>query len=187
MVYDAMDVADMHSFLQELMPNEPWNSPDMKHTARRWMEMMQAMGRNGTEDFEFTVFANPGHDELIIQKDIQFASLCSHHLLPFFGTCHVGYIPADNIVGLSKIPRLVHFLARGTWTQEGLTQAIANYMEERLTPVGVAVILTNVVHTCYTVRGIKERGSTTTTSAMKGAFSDHSRLARGEFLSLLNT
>jgi len=183
--YD-MQVRHALSLLQELLPNEQWASQDMVDTAGRWCKMMESMSRNGPMPFDFTTFKNPEHDELVIQRDIQFASLCSHHLLPFLGTAHVAYVPQGTIVGLSKIPRLVHWLAKGTWTQEGLTQAIANYMEEALQPLGVAVVLCNVQHTCMTIRGIKERGSSTTTSAMKGCFADHDRLARAEFLSLLS-
>lgn len=181
-----MAYSEARELLQNLLPDEPWDSPDMKRTAERWVQMMRGMARNGPPDFEFTTFDNPGYDEMLLQRDIQFSSLCSHHLLPFIGTAHVAYIPDKKIVGLSKIPRVVHYLCLGTWTQEGLTQTIANYFEETLDPVGVAVVLTNVQHTCMTVRGVKERCSTTTTSAMKGAFSDHSRLARAEFFSLLS-
>jgi GTP cyclohydrolase I len=186
-VASDLNVKHALSLLQDLMPKEPWQTQDMVDTAHRWCKMMESFARGAAPDFECTVFDNPGHDELVIVKDIQFAALCAHHLLPFFGTAHVGYIPAGKIIGLSKIPRLVHYLARGTWTQEGLTQSIANYLEELLKPVGVAVVLCDVTHTCMSVRGIKERASTTTTSSMKGAFYDHNKLARAEFFSLLNT
>jgi GTP cyclohydrolase I len=173
------------ALLEDLMPNEPWQGQDMINTAGRWCRMMEMMSRTDAPDFEFTTFKNPGHDELVIEKDILFSSLCSHHLLPFFGTAHVGYIPQARLAGLSKLPRLVHWMSKGTWTQEGLTQAIANYLEAELQPLGVAVIMLDVTHTCMTIRGVKERTSTTTTSAMKGVFANHDRLARGEFLSLL--
>jgi GTP cyclohydrolase I len=147
--------------------------------------MMKSMQRTPL-DFNMTTFDNPGHDELVIVRDIEFSTLCSHHLLPFYGTAHVGYIPDTKIIGLSKIPRLVHWLAKGTHTQEDLTQLIANFLVEELEPIGVAVVLCNVQHTCMSIRGIQERHATCTTSALKGAFYDHNKLARGEFFSLLN-
>lgn len=171
--------------LKQALPNEPWDNPDMQDTPKRWFKMMQELGRQPEENFNFTVFDNPGHDEMVLVKDIQFASLCAHHLLPFFGVCHVAYLPHEKIVGLSKIPRLVQHLSKGTWTQEGLTQTIANEFEKRLEPLGVAVIMPNIVHTCMSIRGIQERAASTTTSAMKGRFADHDRLARSELLALL--
>lgn len=184
----ASDMIKRHALnvLQELMPNEDWHSQDMVNTAMRWCKMMEEMSNDGKGmPFEFTTFKNPGHDELVLVKDIEFASLCAHHLLPFFGRVHVAYVPNGTIVGLSKIPRLVHYLSKGTWTQEGLTQRIANFLEEVLDPIGVAVVMPDTIHTCMKVRGIKERMATTTTSAMKGCFADHERLARAEFLALL--
>lgn len=181
-----MQVRHALSLLQELLPNEDWKSQDMVDTAERWVKMMTGLSRTMEPDFKLTVFENPGHDELVVIRDIEFSTLCSHHLLPFYGAAHIGYIPNGKIIGLSKIPRLVHWLAKGTWTQEGLTQKIANTLMEVLhDPVGVAVVLCNVQHTCMSIRGIEERHATCTTSALKGAFYDHNKLARGEFFALL--
>jgi GTP cyclohydrolase I len=177
------EIAD---FLRDMLPNEDWGKPDMVDTPMRWAKMMAELGRQPEMNFNFTVFDNPGNDEMVLVRDVHFASLCAHHLLPFYGKCHLAYLPGKKIVGLSKIPRLVQHIAKGTWTQEALTSAIADKFEELLEPLGVAVVMPNIVHTCMSIRGVQERSATTTTSCMKGRFADHDRLARAEFFSLLS-
>lgn len=121
-------------------------------------------------------------DELVMQTDIPVWSLCEHHLLPFFGVVHIGYIPCGTVVGLSKFKRLVEVFARRFQVQERLTQQIAQAIQEYVRPVGVGVVV-QCRHTCMESRGVETQGSVTTTSAMYGALRDKSA-ARAEFLEL---
>ncbi|MFZ5928848.1 MAG: GTP cyclohydrolase I FolE [Acidobacteriota bacterium] len=120
-------------------------------------------------------------DEMVVVKDIEFFSLCEHHLLPFYGKAHVAYIPKNKIIGLSKIPRLVDVFARRLQVQERLTQQIAACIQEVLDPQGVAVI-TEARHFCMMMRGVEKQHSSTTSSAMLGEFR-HRKETRDEFLS----
>jgi GTP cyclohydrolase I len=123
------------------------------------------------------------YDEMVIVKDIELFSLCEHHLLPFFGTCHVAYLPNRKVVGLSKIPRLVNMFARRLQVQERLTSQIAQALMEHLEPRGVAVVV-EARHLCMAMRGVEKQHSQTVTSAMLGEFRENGR-ARTEFLSLI--
>ncbi len=123
------------------------------------------------------------YDEMVIVKDIEMFSLCEHHLLPFFGTCHVAYLPDRKVVGLSKIPRLVNMFARRLQVQERLTSQIAQALAEQLEPRGVGVII-EARHLCMAMRGVEKQHSNTVTSAMLGEFRENAR-ARAEFLSLV--
>ncbi|MBN9657467.1 MAG: GTP cyclohydrolase I FolE [Acidobacteria bacterium] len=120
-------------------------------------------------------------DEMVVVKDIEFFSMCEHHMLPFYGKAHVAYIPKNKIIGLSKIPRLVDVFARRLQVQERLTQQIAECLQEVLDPVGVAVI-TEARHFCMMMRGVEKQHSSTTSSAMRGAFRQR-KDSRDEFLS----
>jgi GTP cyclohydrolase I len=123
------------------------------------------------------------YNEMVIVKDIDFYSLCEHHLLPFFGKCHVAYIPNGKVVGLSKIPRLVDIFAHRLQVQERLTNQIANTLREKIKPLGVAVV-TEATHLCMAMRGVEKQNSVAVTSAMLGAFREDAR-TRAEFLDLL--
>ncbi len=123
------------------------------------------------------------YNEMVIVKDIDFYSLCEHHLLPFFGKCHVAYIPNGKVVGLSKIPRLVDIYARRLQVQERLTNQIANTLLEKINPLGVAVV-TEATHLCMAMRGVEKQNSVAVTSAMLGAFREDAR-TRSEFLNLI--
>lgn len=123
-------------------------------------------------------------DEMVLVKDIEFFSLCEHHLLPFFGKVHVAYLPKDKVIGLSKIPRIVNMFARRLQVQERLTQEIAEAMAEVVSPRGVAV-LCEASHFCMMMRGVEKQHSATLTSAMLGAFRKN-KASRDEFLSLVN-
>jgi GTP cyclohydrolase I len=123
------------------------------------------------------------YDEMVIVKDIEMFSLCEHHLLPFFGSCHVAYLPNRKVVGLSKIPRLVNMFARRLQVQERLTSQIAQALMEHLEPRGVGVVI-EARHLCMAMRGVEKQHSHTVTSAMLGEFRENSR-ARTEFLSLI--
>ena len=123
------------------------------------------------------------YSEMVIVKDIDFFSLCEHHLLPFFGKCHVAYIPSDRVIGLSKIPRLVDVFARRLQVQERLTNQIANTIRDTINPLGVAVVM-EATHLCMSMRGVEKQNSFAVTSAMLGAFRERSR-TRMEFLELI--
>ncbi len=122
------------------------------------------------------------YDEMVIVKDVEMYSLCEHHMLPFFGKVHVAYIPKGKVIGLSKIPRLVHAFAPRLQVQERLTQQIAEAIEEAIEPQGVGVVI-EAQHLCMMMRGVEKQQSSTVTSAMKGAFHEHN--TRNEFLSLV--
>src|SRR5688500_18644195 len=123
------------------------------------------------------------YSEMVIVKDIDFYSLCEHHLLPFFGKCHVAYIPRGRVLGLSKIPRLVDVFARRLQIQERMTNQIAETIREKLDPMGVAVVCEGT-HLCMSMRGVEKQNSFAVTSAMFGIFRDNAR-TRMEFLELI--
>src|SRR5947208_9114291 len=123
------------------------------------------------------------YSEMVIVKDIDFYSLCEHHLLPFFGKCHVAYIPSTKVIGLSKIPRLVDVFARRFQVQERLTNQIAATISDKIAPLGVAVVI-EATHLCMSMRGVEKQNSFCVTSAMAGVFRDNSR-TRMEFLELI--
>jgi GTP cyclohydrolase I len=133
--------------------------------------------------FDLTTFPNDEHyDELVLARDIPFESLCEHHLLPFHGTAHVGYIPDDRILGLSKLARVVELFARGLQVQERLTTQIANWLDEHVQPRGVGVVI-EAEHLCMSLRGVRAQGSRTVTSAVHGLLRHDSR-SRQEFFAL---
>lgn len=133
--------------------------------------------------FDLTTFPNDeGYDELVVARDIPFTSLCEHHLLPFVGVAHVGYLPGERILGLSKLARVVERFSRGMQTQERLTKQVATWLEGRLHPKGVGVVL-EAEHLCMTLRGANARGARTTTSALGGLVREDPR-TRQEFLAL---
>jgi GTP cyclohydrolase I len=123
------------------------------------------------------------YDEMVLVRDIEMYSLCEHHLLPFYGKCHIAYIPDGKIVGLSKLPRIVDVFSRRLQVQERLTTQIAQALEELLRPKGVAVV-TEAYHLCMMMRGVQKQNSTTLASCMLGAFKEEDK-TRSEFLSLI--
>ena len=130
-------------------------------------------------DALFTVDCN----EMVIVRDIDFYSLCEHHLLPFFGKCHVAYLPRTQVIGLSKIPRLVEMFSRRLQVQERLTNQIATTLSDALNPLGVGVVI-EATHLCMRMRGVEQQNAFAVTSAMLGGFRDDAR-TRMEFLELL--
>lgn len=146
--------------------------------ARAYAELLQP------EPFSLTTFANDeGYDELVVTKDISFHSLCEHHLLPFTGVAHVGYLPDERILGLSKLARVVEHFARRLQVQERLTSQVAAWLDEHLHPKGVGVVI-EAEHLCMSLRGAKVKGSKTVTSALSGLVR-HDQRTRAEFLSLV--
>ena len=125
------------------------------------------------------------YDEMVIVKDIEFFSMCEHHMLPFYGKVHVAYLPKDRVIGLSKIPRLVDVFARRLQIQERMTQEIAQTIQDLIDPLGVGVVC-EARHFCMMMRGVEKQHSGAMTSAMLGAFR-HRKETRDEFLSLINS
>jgi GTP cyclohydrolase I len=149
-----------------------------RRVAAAYAEMLTA------PPFDATTFPNDGgYDELVVVTDISFTSLCEHHLLPFSGVAHVGYLPGDRIVGLSKLARLVEHRSRRLQVQERLTVEIADWLEESLQPKGVGVVL-EARHGCMAVRGVRQPDAVTTTSALRGRVREDGR-TRQEFLGLI--
>jgi GTP cyclohydrolase I len=135
------------------------------------------------ESFDLTTFPNgEGYDELVIARNIRFHSLCEHHLLPFHGVAHIGYLPGERILGLSKLARVVDLFAAGLQVQERLTRQISNWLEDHLEPRGVGVVL-EAEHLCMSLRGVVKPGATTITSALHGLVRTDPR-TRDEFLTL---
>jgi GTP cyclohydrolase IA len=156
-------------------------SPGLAETPRRvaaaYAELLTP------EPFTLTTFPNDeGYDELVVVRDIPFQSLCMHHLLPFHGVAHVAYLPAERIVGLSKLARVVEHYSRDLQVQERLTKQVAACIQEKLAPKGVGVVL-EAEHLCMSLRGVQKAGARTVTSALHGLVRDDPR-TREEFLSL---
>jgi GTP cyclohydrolase IA len=158
----------------------------LRDTPKRVENALRFLTGGYTEDVDamlnnalFTV----DYNEMVIVRDIDFYSLCEHHMLPFFGKCHVAYIPNGKVVGLSKIARLVDIYARRLQVQERLTNQIANTLLDKIDPLGVAVV-TEATHLCMAMRGVEKQNSVAVTSAMLGAFRNDAR-TRAEFLDLI--
>ncbi len=141
-----------------------------QRAAKALQFLTQGYHQNVEEVVNDAIF-NEEYDEMVIVKDIECYSLCEHHLLPFFGKCHVGYIPRKKIIGLSKIPRIVDMFARRLQVQERLTKQIAEALQEVLAPAGVAVVI-EAQHLCMMVRGVQKQHSQTMTNVMLGEFRD---------------
>ncbi|MDQ0257485.1 GTP cyclohydrolase I [Evansella vedderi] len=153
-----------------------------KRVARMYEEVFQGLNQDPKEHFA-TIFGEE-HEELVLVKDIPFYSMCEHHLVPFYGSAHVGYIPrGGKVTGLSKLARAVEAVARRPQLQERITSTIADSILETLDPLGVIVVV-EAEHMCMTMRGVKKPGSRTVTSAVRGAF-EKNAAARSEVLSLI--
>ena len=159
--------------------------PDSEHLQDTPMRVALAYREFLTpEPFVATTFPNDeGYDELVLARDIPFHSLCQHHLLPFAGVAHVGYLPGDRILGLSKLARVVEHFARRLQVQERMTKQIGDWLDDRLSPKGVGVVL-EAEHMCMSLRGVEKHGATTVTSALRGSVRDDAR-TRQEFLALV--
>jgi GTP cyclohydrolase I len=159
--------------------------PDSEHLLRTPHRVALAYQELLTPDgVDPTTFPNDeGYDELVLVRDIPFHSLCEHHLLPFVGKAHVAYLPKDRILGLSKLARVVEHFSRSLQVQERMTQQIAGWLEARLAPRGVGVVL-EAEHMCMRLRGVRIPGTMTVTSTLRGTIRDDAR-TRGEFLDLV--
>jgi len=160
--------------------------PNLLHTPKRvasmYLEMFHGL-REGAEP-TITTFPNEEHYQaMVMEREIPFYSMCAHHLVPFYGHAHIGYIPNHRIVGLSKLPRVLEFYARRPQIQERLTEQVANFLWSRLEPLGTMVVI-EARHLCMEMRGVKKHGTLTITSAIRGCFGD--RKVREEFLTILN-
>lgn len=141
---------------------------------RMYEEFLRPSGK-----IKLSVFDNPGYDQMVVVKDIQFVSLCEHHLLPFWGVAHIGYLPLKYVVGLSKLARIVDYHAKRLQIQERLTEQIAHYIHEAIGPSGVGVVL-EAEHSCISFRGVQKPGHKTITSSLQGDFRNAE--TREEFL-----
>ncbi len=157
------------------------DDPDLAATPRRFAHALAELLT--APEFDATTFANhEGYDELVLVEDVPVQSLCEHHLLPFVGVAHVGYLPDQRILGLSKVARTVDHFARRPQTQERLTTQIARHLSDTLVPRGVGVVV-EAEHTCMTLRGARAPGTRTVTSALLGHLREDPA-ARAEFLAL---
>jgi GTP cyclohydrolase I len=153
-----------------------------ERVAKMYLELFQGL-TEGAEP-KVTFFPNDEHyTAMVIEKDIPFYSLCSHHFVPFYGHAHIAYVPNDKIVGLSKMPRILEFYARRPQLQERLTEQVAAFLAAKLDPQGVMVVV-EARHLCVEMRGVKKPGALTVTSAIRGIF--FNKPVREEFLDLLN-
>ncbi len=183
----SVDLARLEAAVREILlavgenPDREGLIKTPSRVARAYGELLAGMADDPRHHLK-TVF-NERYDEVVLLRDIQFSSLCEHHLLPFTGVAHVAYLPDGKVVGLSKLARLVEGFARRLQVQERLTTQIADAIMEELNPIGAACVI-EAEHTCMTLRGAKKHGSTMVTSALRGIFKDNPS-SRGEMLSLI--
>lgn len=186
------------------VPRTLHRPPDRAAAQRAVADLLRALGRDPSgahlaetprrvadallemltpREFDLTTFPNDeGYDQLVLARDIPIQSLCEHHLLPFRGVAHIGYLPGDRILGLSKLARVAEMFARDLQVQERLTQQIAGYLQRELRPVGVGVVI-EAEHECMSLRGVRATGARTVTSALYGLLRTDDR-SRSEFLAL---
>ena len=182
-----------HDTLEQLTRNllkEIGENPDREgllktpsRVAKSWEFFSKGYNQNLEEIINNAVFEEDAKD-MVIVRDVEFFSLCEHHLLPFFGKAHVGYIPNGKVIGLSKIPRIIDMFSRRLQVQERLTHQVAEVLQDVLNPIGVAVVMEGR-HMCMQMRGVEKQNSFASTSAMLGQFRKSSE-TRSEFLSIIN-
>lgn len=176
---------DNNRELLELIGEDPQREGLVKtpnRVARSWEFFSQGYRANLDDIINDAIF-HEDCSEMVVVRDIEFFSMCEHHMIPFFGRAHVGYLPNQKVIGLSKIPRIVDMFARRLQLQERLTSQIANTIEEVLDPVGVAVVMEGR-HLCMQMRGVEKQNSFASTSAMLGQFRKSAE-TRSEFLSII--
>jgi len=179
------DIADLARSMIRMIGEDP-DREGLQRTPERFEHALRYLTSGYRQDPEkilnHAVFS-VCYDEMVVLKDIEMFSLCEHHMLPFFGRCHVAYIPDKKVVGLSKIPRLVDMFARRLQIQERLTNQIAQAIQKSVNPLGVGVVI-EARHLCMVMRGVEKQRSETITSAMLGAFRENKQ-TRDEFLALI--
>ena len=186
--YDEKCTKSLSSNYKEVIVNlgeDPTREGLLKtpeRVAKAMQFLTQGYDQNPQEILKSAMFAEK-YDEMVIVKDIEVYSLCEHHMLPFFGKCHIAYIPNGHIVGLSKFPRMVDAFSRRLQVQERLTDQIRDCLDDTLNPQGVAVCI-EAQHLCMQMRGVQKQNSITTTSAFSGAFMEED-ITRQEFMSLV--
>ena len=178
-------VADRMKEVLEMLGEDP-SREGLVHTPERYEKAMRYLTRGYEESLEQIVngaLFRAESDEMVIVKDIEFFSMCEHHLLPFYGRIHVAYLPKERVIGLSKIPRIVNMFARRLQLQERMTQQVAEAVETAISPRGVAV-MAEARHFCMMMRGVQKQHSGAITSTMLGAFRSN-KATRDEFLALV--
>jgi GTP cyclohydrolase I len=178
-------VADLVRRMLQLIGEDP-DRDGLRHTPERFEKALRYLTNGYHQDAEKLLngaMFSVTYDQMVLVKDIEVYSLCEHHMLPFFGKCHVAYLPDKKVVGLSKIPRLVNMFARRLQIQERLTNQIASAIQQKIAPLGVGVVI-EARHMCMVMRGVEKQNSQTVTSAMLGSFRENVQ-TREEFLSLI--
>jgi GTP cyclohydrolase I len=178
-------IAELVRKMLHLIGEDP-DRDGLRHTPERFEKALRFLTSGYHQDPEKLLngaMFSVCYDEMVLVKNIEIYSLCEHHMLPFFGKCHVAYIPDKKVAGLSKIPRLVNMFARRLQIQERLTSQIAGAVQQKIAPLGVGVVI-EARHLCMVMRGVEKQSSQTVTSAMLGAFRENER-TREEFLSLI--
>jgi GTP cyclohydrolase I len=184
-VGESESIADLVRRMIQLIGEDP-NRDGLRHTPERFEKALRFLTSGYQQDPEKLLngaMFSVCYDQMVLVKDIEVYSLCEHHMLPFFGKCHVAYIPDKKVVGLSKIPRLVNMFARRLQIQERLTNQIASAIQQKISPLGVGVVV-EARHLCMVMRGVEKQNSQTVTSAMLGSFRENVQ-TREEFLSLI--
>ena len=178
-------IADLTRRILRMIGEDP-EREGLRHTPERFEKALRFLTSGYHQDQDKVLngaMFSVTYDQMVLVKDLEVHSLCEHHMLPFFGRCHVAYIPDKKVVGLSKIPRLVNLFARRLQIQERLTNQIASAIQQKISPLGVGVVI-EARHMCMVMRGVENQGSQTVTSAMLGAFRENVQ-TREEFLSLI--
>jgi GTP cyclohydrolase IA len=184
-VEKSESIADLVRRMLQLIGEDP-ERDGLRRTPERFEKALRFLTSGYHQDPEKLLngaMFSVCYDQMVLVKDIEIYSLCEHHMLPFFGKCHVAYIPDKKVVGLSKIPRLVNMFARRLQIQERLTNQIASAIQQNISPLGVGVVV-EARHLCMVMRGVEKQNSQTVTSAMLGAFRENVQ-TREEFLSLI--
>lgn len=185
-MHKKLPVVNVYHDLLESIPGEDPHREGLIKTPQRANDAFNHLTKGYTESLDELIrgaIFDSKNDELVMVQNIEFYSLCEHHMLPFFGKCHIGYLPKGKIIGLSKLARIVEHFSRRLQVQENLTEQIAQALEDILAPKGVGVIM-EAQHLCMMMRGVEKQGAYATTSSMRGALRNRES-TRLEFLSLL--